>query len=62
MNKKTNKYLIVAILFGLAFHGSSIFFTLEATYDALIHLFFADHYANSWFDPWNYNGILVFRQ
>ncbi|NNF81206.1 MAG: hypothetical protein HKM99_00535 [Flavobacteriaceae bacterium] len=59
---KTNKYLVAAILLGLAFHGASIFFTLETTYDALIHLFFADHYANSWFEPWNfkwYTGFTV---
>lgn len=62
MNEKSNKYLIVALLLGLVFHGVSIFFTLETTYDALIHLFFADHYANSWFEPWNfkwYTGFTV---
>lgn len=56
----SNKYLIVALLVGLAFHGTSIFFTLETTYDALIHLFFADHYANSWFEPWNYKWYTGF--
>ena len=62
MKETTNKYLIAALLLGVAFHGSSIFFTLESTYDALIHLFFADHYANSWFEPWNfewYTGFTV---
>ena len=44
----------------LAFHGTTIFFTLETTYDALIHLFFADHYANSWFEPWNYKWYTGF--
>ena len=56
----SNKYLITALLIGLAFHGTSIFFTLETTYDALIHLFFADHYANSWFEPWNYKWYTGF--
>jgi len=60
MKETSNKYLISAILLGLAFHGSSIFFTLETTYDALIHLFFADHYANSWFEPWNYKWYTGF--
>ena len=60
MKETTNKYLITALLLGLAFHGTSIFFTLETTYDALIHLFFADHYANSWFEPWNYNWYTGF--
>ena len=62
MKETSNKYLISALLLAIAFHGSSIFFTLEATYDALIHLFFADHYANSWFEPWNfkwYTGFTV---
>ncbi|MBU3821260.1 hypothetical protein KO566_04240 [Flavobacteriaceae bacterium XHP0103] len=60
MKEKTNKYLITALLIGIAFHGASIFFTLETTYDALIHLFFADHYANSWFEPWNYKWYTGF--
>ncbi len=51
---------MVALLIGIAFHGTSIFFTLETTYDALIHLFFADHYANSWFEPWNYKWYTGF--
>ena len=62
MKEKTNKYLIVALLIGIAFHGTSIFFTLETTYDALIHLFFAEHYAGNWFEPWNdkwYTGFTV---
>tara|TARA_R110000868_G_scaffold137115_2_gene350557 strand:- start:12014 stop:15100 length:3087 start_codon:yes stop_codon:yes gene_type:complete len=60
--KKTNTLLILALIIGIAFHGSGIFFTLEYTYDALIHLFFADHYANSWFEPWDfrwYTGFTV---
>lgn len=60
MSEKTNKYLIVALLFGVIFHGTSIFFTLESTYDALIHLFFAEHYSNSWFEPWNYKWYTGF--
>ncbi|WP_422107112.1 hypothetical protein [Winogradskyella sp.] len=60
MKNASNKYLITALLIGIAFHGTSIFFTLETTYDALIHLFFADHYANSWFEPWNYKWYTGF--
>ena len=60
MKETSNKYLITALLLGLAFHGTSIFFTLETTYDALIHSFFADHYANSWFEPWNYQWYTGF--
>ncbi|MCH3885207.1 hypothetical protein [Tenacibaculum aquimarinum] len=60
MKEKSNKYLITAILLAVIFHGSTIFYTLETTYDALIHLFFADHYANSWFEPWNYKWYTGF--
>lgn len=58
--QRTNTILILALFIGLAFHGSSIFFTLESTYDALIHLFFADHYAQSWFEPWDYRWYTGF--
>ncbi len=61
MNPATsNKHLILALLIGIVFHGTSIFFTLETTYDALIHLFFAEHYAGSWFEPWNYKWYTGF--
>ena len=60
MKETSNKYLIVALLFGLTFHGSAIFFTIENTYDALIHMFFGNHYANSWFEPWNYSWYTGF--
>ncbi|MBT8276729.1 MAG: hypothetical protein KJO39_11335 [Bacteroidia bacterium] len=62
MENRSNKYLIVALVFGIAFHGTSMFFTLESTYDALIHVFFGNHYATSWFEPWNeswYTGFTV---
>ncbi len=52
--------MILALIIGLAFHGSSIFFTLEYTYDALIHLFFASHYAADWFEPWDYHWYTGF--
>ena len=60
VKEESNKYLIAAILVGLVFHSSAIFFTLENTYDALIHLFFANHYAHSWFEPWNYSWYTGF--
>ena len=37
-----------------------MFLTLETTYDALIHLFFAEHYANNWFEPWNFKWYTGF--
>ncbi len=60
MNLSTNKYLIIALLIGVIFHGTAIFFTLEYTYDALIHLFFGNHYATSWFEPWSYSWYTGF--
>lgn len=60
--KQTNLLLLLALVIGLAFHGSALFFTLESTYDALIHLFFADHYATQWWEPWEfrwYTGFTV---
>ncbi len=60
MNKTTNRYLISALLIGVVFHGTTIFFTLESTYDALIHLFFGNHYANNWFETWNYSWYTGF--
>ena len=62
MKKTYNRYVIAAILIGIAFHGSALFFTLEGSYDALTHLFFAEHYAGNWFEPWNtkwYTGFTV---
>ncbi len=60
MQEQTNKYLLVALIIGIVFHSSGIFFTLQNTYDALIHLFFAEHYANNWFEPWNYKWYTGF--
>ena len=56
----TNKYLVTAVLLGIIVHGTAVFFTLERTYDALIHLFFANHYATSWFEPWSYSWYTGF--
>lgn len=60
MLKKINTYLLIALGIGIIFHGSTIFFTLERSYDALIHLFFAEHYASNWFEPWNYKWYTGF--
>jgi hypothetical protein len=60
VREKSNKYLLAALLIGLVFHSSAIFFTLENSYDALIHMFFGNHYAQSWFEPWNYSWYTGF--
>ncbi|MBT8234801.1 MAG: hypothetical protein KJO04_01290 [Bacteroidia bacterium] len=58
--QRTHILLILALVFGLALHGSAIFFTLEETYDAYVHLFFAEHYASNWFEHWNYKWYTGF--
>lgn len=60
MKNKSNKHLVIALVIGILFHGTAIFFTLERSYDALIHLFFAEHYTNNWFEPWNYKWYTGF--
>ncbi len=60
MREKSNKYLLIALIIGVVFHSSVIFFTLENSYDALIHMFFGNHYAQSWFEPWNYSWYTGF--
>ena len=37
-----------------------MFFTFEKTYDAYVHIFFADHYAENWFETWNYKWYTGF--
>lgn len=42
------------------FHASVLFFTFEKTYDAYVHIFFADHYASNWFESWNFKWYTGF--
>ena len=53
----------VALVLVLLFHGVLLFRqSFINTYDALIHIFFAAHYAESWFDPWEprwYTGFMT---
>jgi len=60
MKETSDKYLIVALLIGIVFHGTTMFFTLEKSYDALIHLFFAEHYASDWFASWSFKWYTGF--
>lgn len=58
-----NPYLLAALILGCLLHGATVFSTLEKTYDALIHVFFANHYATDWFSHWNqswYTGFTVY--
>ena len=60
MKETSDKYLIVALLIGIVFHGTTMFFTLEKSYDALVHLFFAEHYASHWFASWSFKWYTGF--
>ncbi len=46
------RLLLVALAGCVLFHGGLLPFTHGNTYDAFIHMFFADSYHRSWFDPW----------
>lgn len=56
------RLLLIALAAAVLFHGGLLPFTHGNTYDAFIHMFFADHYHRSWFDPWEprwYTGFAV---
>jgi hypothetical protein len=54
------KLLLVALSLVLLTHGVIIYFTLPKTYDAYVHMFFADHYNRFWFEPWEYRWYTGF--
>lgn len=57
------RLLAVALLLALLFHGTLLAFgSYRNTFDAYVHIFFADHYARSWFNNWEprwYTGFTV---
>jgi hypothetical protein len=59
-NLLDNTLLIVAIVLAILLHGSSLISTLPKTYDAYVHIFFADHYARNWFETWEYRWYTGF--
>ncbi|HKW19112.1 MAG TPA: 6-pyruvoyl-tetrahydropterin synthase-related protein [Terriglobales bacterium] len=52
------------LLLALAIHGPLLALQLPLTnsYDANFHVFFASHYAHSWFNPWNPKWFAGFSQ
>lgn len=51
------------LLLALAVHGSLLLMQLpNSSYDANLHKFFAAHYAQHWFDPWNPKWFTGFSQ
>lgn len=53
--------LMIAICLVLLTHGIVCYFTMPKTYDAFVHMFFADHYARFWFEPWEYRWYTGFQ-
>lgn len=54
------KLLLIALSLALLTHGIIIYYTLPKTYDAFVHIFFADHYSRFWFEPWDYRWYTGF--
>jgi hypothetical protein len=52
------------VLVALAIHGPLLIMGLPArtSYDANFHMFFASHYAQHWFNPWNEKWFAGFSQ
>lgn len=59
-----HRLLVLAVIGTLLFHGGLLLSgTYRGTYDAYVHIFFADHYARSWWNPWEprwYTGFTLF--
>lgn len=55
--------LIAIVLMALAVHGPLLLMQLPAnSYDTSTHIFFASHYAQHWFSPWNEKWFGGFSQ
>jgi hypothetical protein len=54
------KLLLTALGIALLTHGVIMYFTMIKTYDAYVHMFFADHYARFWFEPFDYRWYTGF--
>lgn len=56
-----NKHLLLALALAFVYHGVLLSsYDFKRTYDALIHIFFADHYYRYWWDPWEYRWYTGF--
>lgn len=55
--------LVVSLVAAVAFHGALLLAgSYQRTYDAWVHIFFADHYRRDWFSSWEprwYTGFTV---
>lgn len=56
-----NPHLLTALILVIAFHGILLVSgNFKRTYDAYVHIFFADHYRRTWFDHWDYRWYTGF--
>ncbi|MFY8128278.1 MAG: 6-pyruvoyl-tetrahydropterin synthase-related protein, partial [Chitinophagaceae bacterium] len=60
INSNGKKLLLIALSLVFITHGIIIYFTMPKTYDAFVHIFFADHYNRFWFEPWEYRWYTGF--
>jgi len=56
--------LALIVLLAVSIHGPLLLMELPAStsYDANLHVFFASHYAQHWFNPWNEKWFAGFSQ
>src|SRR5437660_8106533 len=58
-----NPRLLVALTLAIVYHGWLLLSgSYTRTYDAYVHMFFADHYVRAWFNDWEsrwYTGFSV---
>ena len=61
---RRHRLLLIALVLVVMFHGSLLLAgSYQRTYDAYVHIFFADHYRRDWFSSWDnrwYTGFSVF--
>ncbi len=57
---KARQYYLLALFLALLIHGTLLSFTLGNTYDAYVHMFMGSHYADNWFETWNYKWYTGF--
>ncbi|MDP9316274.1 MAG: hypothetical protein M3R24_36395 [Chloroflexota bacterium] len=56
-----NPHLLIALALAFVYHGGLLLSgTFKRTYDAYVHIFFADHYVRAWFDHWDYRWYTGF--
>ena len=59
--RNLNPHLLLALVLAIIYHGGLLVSgSYTKTYDAYLHIFFADHYVRAWFDDWEYRWYTGF--